>query len=195
MPVSAWLDLSDTPGEAAALGPLDAWTCRDLAARLAAGPGTRWCVTLTRPDGTAAAHACARGSPAPDHPPAGHLAAPAAWLAGLAFSWLESPTCSHARQEDRYRPGNLLRELVKTRQRTCGFPGCRRPARACDDDHTIPYDHGGRTCECNLAPLCRRHHRAKQAPGWRLTQPQPGTLTWTTPHGRSYTVTPDPYPA
>ena len=51
MPVSAWLELSDAPGEVAALGPLDAWTCRELAARLAAGPGTRWCVTLTSPDG------------------------------------------------------------------------------------------------------------------------------------------------
>ena len=31
--------------------------------------------------------------------------------------------------------------------------------------HTIPYEHGGRTCECNLSPLCRSHHGAKQAPG------------------------------
>src|ERR1022692_711285 len=45
MPVSAWLDLSRAPGEVTGFGPLDAWTCRDLAARLAAGQGTRWCVT------------------------------------------------------------------------------------------------------------------------------------------------------
>ena len=198
MPVSAWLDLSDAPGEAAALGPLDAWTCRELAARLAAGPRTRWCVTLTGPDGTAAAHAhaCARGSPPPGQPaPPGALGRSRQWLAGLDFSWLESETCGHARQVRGYQPGNLLRELVKVRQRTCAFPGCRRPARACDDDHTVPYDQGGRTCECNLAPLCRMHHRAKQAPGWTLAQPEPGTLVWTTPHGRSYTVTPAPYPA
>ena len=65
MPVSAWLDLSHAPGEVAGFGPLDAWTCRDLAARLSAGPGTRWCVTLTGPDGTAAAHACTRAGPRP----------------------------------------------------------------------------------------------------------------------------------
>jgi hypothetical protein len=41
--------------------------------------------------------------------------------------------------------------------------------------------------------LCRRHHRTKQAAGWTLTQPEPGVLIWATPHGRSYTVTPDPY--
>ena len=45
-------------------------------------------------------------------------------------------------------------------------------------------------------PLCRRHHAAKQAPGWLLEQPrQPGTLIWTLPSGRQHTVTPRPYPA
>lgn len=43
-------------------------------------------------------------------------------------------------------------------------------------------------------PLCRRHHQAKQADGWRLEQPEPGVLAWTLPHGRTYTVTPEPYP-
>jgi hypothetical protein len=191
MPAPVWLDLSDAPGEAAALGPLDAWTCRDLAARLSAGPGTRWCATLTGPDGTAVAHArspCARGSPPPD------AAGRAAWLAGLKFAWLERGSCAHPREAAAYRPPVRLRDLVTIRNRTCGFPGCRRPARRCDLDHTRPYDQGGRTCECNLEPLCRAHHQAKQAPGWRLSQPRPGVLVWRTPHGREYTVTPDPYP-
>jgi len=116
------------------------------------------------------------------------------WLASLDFTWLERGTCSHSREVAGYRPTRMQRELVKVRQRTCSFPGCRRPARVCDDDHTTPYDRGGRTCECNLAPLCRRHHRAKQAPGWSLTQAEPGVLVWTAPHGRGYTVTADTYP-
>ncbi|HWF83173.1 MAG TPA: hypothetical protein VN695_21565 [Streptosporangiaceae bacterium] len=41
--------------------------------------------------------------------------------------------------------------------------------------------------------FCRRHHRTKQAPGWHVTQPQPGTFTWTAPHGRTYTTCPDRY--
>ncbi len=49
-------------------------------------------------------------------------------------------------------------------------------------------------CVCEDSPLCRQHHRAKQTTGWRLTQPHPGTLTWTLPHGRSYTTTPGQYP-
>jgi hypothetical protein len=46
----------------------------------------------------------------------------------------------------------------------------------------------------NLAPLCRRHHQAKQTRGWTLEQPQPGVLVWTTPSGRSYTTCPTTYP-
>ena len=211
LPAAAWLGQSDAPGEAASIGPLDAWTCRDLASRLAAaGAATRWHVTLTGPDGRASAHACARASPGPPGPPGqsgppgppgppgrpgppGPDAGALRWLAGLRFTRLEHGTCTHARQAPGYRPSNLIRDLVRARQRTCCFPGCRRPARACDLDHTIPWDQDGRTCECNLAPLCRRHHRAKQAPGWHLAQPEPGLLTWTAPHGRSYAVTPEPY--
>ncbi len=39
------------------------------------------------------------------------------------------------------------------------------------------------------APLGRRHHQAKQAPGWHLTQDQPGVMTWRMPHGRIYQTT------
>jgi len=41
--------------------------------------------------------------------------------------------------------------------------------------------------------LCRRHHRAKQAPGWHLTQDQPGKMTWRLPSGRKHVTTGDPY--
>jgi hypothetical protein len=44
------------------------------------------------------------------------------------------------------------------------------------------------------APVCRHDHRAKQAPGWTLTQPRPGTMIWTTPSGRTYTTGPTCYP-
>ncbi len=44
------------------------------------------------------------------------------------------------------------------------------------------------------APLCRRHHRAKQARGWKLAQPEPGRMTWTTPSGRTYATGPAAYP-
>jgi Domain of unknown function (DUF222) len=190
LPASTWLGLTDLPGEAAGLGRLDAWTSRDLADRLAASRSlARWCITLIKPDGTAASHACIRAGPGP---PADR-AARRAWLARQQFTWLEPGTCNHGSQVKGYRPPNLVCDLIRARNRTCTFPGCRRPAVRCDLDHTVPYDKGGRTCPCNLAPLCRRHHRTKQARGWTLTQPEPGTLTWTAPHGRTYTVTPSRY--
>jgi hypothetical protein len=116
------------------------------------------------------------------------------WLAGITVSKLETGDCSHLRESPGYRPPSALRHLITTRQPTCSFPGCRRPAARCDLDHTTAYDQGGRTCECNLGPLCRRHHRAKQACGWKLSQPEPGTMAWTTPSGRGYTTGPTAYP-
>src|SRR5258707_2165514 len=71
IPAAAWLGLTDAPGQAAGSGPLDAWACRDLAARLAAGPATRRHVTLTRPDRRAGAHARPRPRPRPPRPPPG----------------------------------------------------------------------------------------------------------------------------
>ena len=106
---------------------------------------------------------------------------------------LQTGACSHVRQSARYRPPLSLRHLIVLRQRTCSAPGCRRAAVHCDLDHTIPYDDGGRTCECNLAPLCRRHHSAKQAPGWYLEQRQPGQMTWRLPSGRIYQTAGDTY--
>jgi hypothetical protein len=44
---------------------------------------------------------------------------------------------------------------------TCVFPWCTRPARRTDCDHVIPHAEGGPTCSCNIARLCRRHHRLK----------------------------------
>jgi hypothetical protein len=60
--------------------------------------------------------------------------------------------CLHERESAGYQPSPSLRHVIRVRQRTCSFPGCRRPAARCDQDHTVPYDQGGRTCECNLAP-------------------------------------------
>jgi hypothetical protein len=107
---------------------------------------------------------------------------------------LQAGDCAHPRETPAYQPGRTLRHIIEIRQATCSHPGCRRPATRCDLDHTIPHHLGGRTCECGLAPLCRAHHQAKQAPGWALTQDRPGTMTWTTPSRRTYTTGPTSYP-
>ncbi|MFD0686105.1 HNH endonuclease signature motif containing protein [Actinomadura fibrosa] len=92
-----------------------------------------------------------------------------------------------------YRPPNAMRRAVEARHPVCVFPSCNRRSDHCDLDHTIAWDgHGhGRTCPCNLAPLCRRHHRTKQSPGWALHQPWPGLLVWITPAGTWHIVRPE----
>jgi hypothetical protein len=195
MPLATWLDLSELPGSVAGYGPLDASDSRGLAASLAKQRRVRWCITLTGSQGRAVAHGCARagpgGSTGPPHP---HFSTDVlSWLSGVTIRKLEAGECSHLRETPHYRPPPSLRHLLRIRQATCSFPGCRRPAARCDYDHTVPHDQGGRTCECNLAPLCRRHHRAKQAAGWSLVQHEPGRMTWTTPSGRSYLTGPTGY--
>jgi hypothetical protein len=61
----------------------------------------------------------------------------------------------------RNRPGGVPGQRASD---VCTAPGCTRPAVRCDPDHTTAYDKGGRTCECNLAPQCKRlrYHRSKQ---------------------------------
>ena len=102
--------------------------------------------------------------------------------------------CSHARAVPGYRVPDSMRALLEARDQYCGFPPCRRPAPACDLDHTTPYDQGGLTCPCNLYPHCRRHHQLKGLRTWRVTQPSPGHLAWRTPAGLIYRAGPAPHP-
>jgi hypothetical protein len=188
---------SGPPGEVAGFGILDHSDTRDLVAAAARNPATRWCVTVLNPDGTAAAHGCAAGSRQwpPGHGPPGPMT-----LRGLLefltikkLNYVIRGPCPHAQAEHRYRPSRKLQHLIRARNTTCAAPSCGRRAASCDLDHTDPHHRGGRTCECNLAPLCRHHHRCKQAEGWWLAQPEPGVLIWHTPAGRTYTTSPTQY--
>jgi hypothetical protein len=42
------------------------------------------------------------------------------------------------------------------------------------------------TCTCQLAPLCRRHHRLKTHGGWTYTILEPSSYLWSSPHGYQY---------
>ena len=45
----------------------------------------------------------------------------------------------------------------------------------------------GRTdLRCNIAPLCRGHHRLKTHGGWTYTKLDPTTYLWRSPHGHHY---------
>ena len=91
----------------------------------------------------------------------------------------------HLRVEG-YEIPDRLREQTQLRTGTCVFPWCTRPARTADCDHVIPYEQGGSTCSCNLAALCRRHHRLKTHTAWTYTVLEPGSFLWSSPYGYQF---------
>ena len=94
-----------------------------------------------------------------------------------------------------YEVPDRIRERVTLRDRTCVFPFCSRPARRCDVDHIVAYDHDaaaedrsqpGPTTTSNLAALCRYHHRLKTHSAWHYQMIAFGVFEWTSPHGHRY---------
>lgn len=106
----------------------------------------------------------------------------------------EAGGCAHTQESKGYPVPDSMRRWLDIRNRTCVNPTCRRPARRCDQDHTVAYHKGGRTCPCNLGPHCRSDHQLKQIPGWSLSQPKPGHFALRTPAGLTYYTAPDAYP-
>lgn len=125
---------------------------------------------------------------------------------GLIRDWVRSGRARntpviHVAADDRWSvdahdPPPRMADEVVLRDEGCVFPWCSRPARQCDLDHREPYvppDVGGppgQTTPARLAPLCRRHHRAKTSGRWRYERLDPGTYLWTGPAGVTALVTP-----
>ncbi|WP_166134078.1 HNH endonuclease signature motif containing protein [Nocardioides ochotonae] len=84
---------------------------------------------------------------------------------------------------DAYAIPDRLVEQTRLGQPVCAFPWCERPARRCDTDHVTAHGDAGPTCSCNLAPLCRRHHRAKTHTAWTYDKTDAATYLWRSPHG------------
>jgi hypothetical protein len=208
VPAGTLLGWNTAPGEAAGWGLLDTQETRALVQAASRHPRTRWCMTVVATDGSALAHGCATGQhpwsenapPPSGSPPASET--PTQEQAAQLFNLLRRlnvtlepvarDTCDHRNAEARYVPGRKLKHLVRARNQVCTAPACNAQAIYCDLDHTVPYPDGP-TDQCNLNPKCRRHHRTKQAPGWKVTQPAPGTAAWTTPSGRTHTTTATAY--
>ena len=107
--------------------------------------------------------------------------------AGATLKPLRAP---NALDEAHYRPSAKLDAFIRTRDLTCRFPGCSTPAEYCDVDHTVAHPDGS-THPSNLKCLCRKHHLLKTFwDGWSDQQHPDGTITWTSPSGRTYTTYP-----
>jgi hypothetical protein len=118
---------------------------------------------------------------APGGPPDGHPS---------AAMTREESACEHPPdQPGSYRPSPRLRRFTAVRAPLCEWASCGQAAVSCDSEHDLAWPHGP-TCACNLGPLCRRHHRIKQALlalGGRKTRGSRALVTWTTPTGRTAT--------
>ena len=90
----------------------------------------------------------------------------------------------------RRRPRAEVDRWVRVRDRHCVAPGCRRPARHADLDHTVARAHSGPTSTWNLGVWDRHHHRAKHHAGWRVRQPTPGRFEIRTRAGVHHTTRP-----
>ena len=169
------------------------------------GPPGRPARPAGPPGGRGSGESASAGPPGPSAPRASAPARPrapavgeAARLArflrglGLTVRPVARGSCDHAGAEHRYTPSRTLAHLVRARTAACDAPGCAALAVHADLDHTVPYP-AGPTDQCNLGPKCRRHHRVKQAPGWKVEQPRPGVIRWTLPSGRVHVTGPTGY--
>jgi len=85
-----------------------------------------------------------------------------------------------------------LRDFLRARDGVCRFPGCTRAAARCDVDHVVAWSDGGRTVADNLTHLCRHHHVVKHQSTWQSRLAPDGTVTWTSPTGRTHHDPPAP---
>ncbi|GGH35878.1 HNH endonuclease signature motif containing protein [Microbacterium album] len=102
------------------------------------------------------------------------------------------PRTGCLRTVDAYVPTAEQRRFLAARDEHCRFPGCRRPVRRCDLDHTVAFARGGRTEIGNLAHLCEAHHVLKHNSPWKVVHRPGGVLEWTTPTGRRVEDRPPP---
>jgi hypothetical protein len=89
------------------------------------------------------------------------------------------------------RPTKAQKDLIQVQDPECVFITCRQDSNHCDIDHTLPWAQHHHTTVTELDPLCPHHNQVKEH-GWKLTKTKPGTYTWTSPLGHTYTTGPDP---
>lgn len=89
-----------------------------------------------------------------------------------------------------YKPPADLKRWLEVRDGTCRFPGCNRRAARCEVDHTIDWQHDGRTAFDNMAHLCSLHHHLKHETSWSVQHVADGVMEWRSPAGRTHVTHP-----
>ncbi len=168
VPVETALGLTDNPAELVNYGPITAGHSTEL---LAAAELRKACTELRTGRIVAVEDATTPAGPS---------------LEATLLTMVDRPGTLEHRDEPQHDPSAGLARFVHLRDPRCTGPGCATPAQHCDLDHLIAYP-TGRTTANNLGPVSRRCHNAKTHGGWIL-QPHPdGSVTWTSPLGRTTT--------
>lgn len=114
-------------------------------------------------------------------------------LAGRCKGWarLFVDATGMVTETDSYSPTAQMKRFLRARDEHCRFPGCRMPVHRCEIDHNHDHARGGRTRIDNLSHFCTTHHSLKHPDideryRWTARQTPDGTVTWTSPLGRSY---------
>jgi len=87
-------------------------------------------------------------------------------------------------------PDAVEEAFIRARDRSCRAPHCHVPASRCELDHRIEYAKGGPSHRGCVDLRCKRHHHLRDHTTIRITRTG-GTVTWTIPSGRTFTVTTD----
>ena len=168
VPVETALGLADNPADLVGYGPVTNGHSTEL---LAAAELRKACTDLRT----------GRIIAVEDHStPAGPS------LEATLLAMVDRPGTIEAHDEPQHNPTVGLVRFVQLRDPRCAGPGCSTTAQQCDLDHLIPHP-TGRTTANNLGPVSRRCHNAKTYGGWTLTPHPDGSVTWTSPLGRSTT--------
>ncbi|MGH3280050.1 MAG: DUF222 domain-containing protein [Trebonia sp.] len=89
-------------------------------------------------------------------------------------------------------PGQI-RRAVTLRDQHCAWPGCDRPATACDVHHIKHRSNGGETSVHNCALFCEFHHETCiHRWGWQVILHPDGTVESRSPDGRQVLRKHDP---
>ena len=116
-------------------------------------------------------------------------------LAALAKSWLPVITDEHNKAvivaREMRHPPEWLKRQIRLRDGTCRGLGCRTHWKHCELDHTLAWEHGGKTELDNLALRCKPDHLAKHNDDWHTTQQPHGVIRHQTRTGQTYTSYPD----
>ena len=116
-------------------------------------------------------------------------------LAALAKSWLPVITDEHDKAvivaREMRHPPEWLKRQIRLRDQTCRGLGCRTHWKHCELDHTLAWEHGGKTELDNRALRCKPDHLAKHNDDWHITQQPHGVIRHQTRTGQTYTSYPD----